>query len=232
MRTRIERSPSSSFGPAGASKYTLRTIFRMKSVTTELGELTQHNVKQLKVLNRDIFPVVYNEKFYKDLLEAGPLCKLGKQKSFRHRFREQTQRSIWTSLSRSIRMASRSYFSHSKVSRGLNERSPWTMLRQLSILAYCNDIVVGALCCRFDLSDNLRRLYIMTLGVLPKYRELGLGKSPLIALVGIILSLCSSWLGTLMLKHALKICDDDSRVDSIYLYVDTGVNLNFGVCFF
>jgi hypothetical protein len=54
-------------------------------VTTDLGELTQHNVKQLKVLNRDIFPVIYNEKFYKDLLEAGPLCKLGNnsnEKSF------------------------------------------------------------------------------------------------------------------------------------------------------
>lgn len=51
--------------------------FRIKSVNVELGELTQHNLKQLKVLHRDIFPVAYNEKFYKDLLEAGELCKLG-----------------------------------------------------------------------------------------------------------------------------------------------------------
>ncbi|CAF0857413.1 unnamed protein product [Adineta ricciae] len=114
---------------------------KTKQVKIELGELTQHNIKQLKVLNRDIFPVLYNEKFYKDLLESGELCKL----------------------------------------------------------AYCNDIVVGTLCCRFDLSDNRRRLYIMTLGVLAKYRELGLG--------------------TLMLKHALKICEDDGNVDSIYLHV-------------
>ncbi|UJR31294.1 hypothetical protein I4U23_018792 [Adineta vaga] len=113
-----------------------RKKLKIKRVNTDLGELTQHNIKQLKVLNRDIFPVLYNEKFYKDLLEAGELCKL----------------------------------------------------------AYCNDIVVGTLCCRFDLSDNRRRLYIMTLGVLAKYR-------------------------TLMLKHALKICEDDGNVDSIYLHV-------------
>lgn len=51
---------------------------RIKRVNIELGELTQHNLKQLKILNRDIFPVSYNEKFYKDLLDAGELCKLGK----------------------------------------------------------------------------------------------------------------------------------------------------------
>ena len=55
----------------------------MKRVNIELGELTQHNLKQLKVLHRDIFPVSYNEKFYKDLLEAGELCKLGR---FNHIF--------------------------------------------------------------------------------------------------------------------------------------------------
>jgi hypothetical protein len=46
---------------------------------------------------------------------------------------------------------------------------------KINFLAYCNDIVVGAVCCRIDLADNQRRLYIMTLGVLAKYRELGLG---------------------------------------------------------
>ncbi len=104
----------------------------MKRVNIELGELNQHNLKQLKVLHRDIFPVSYNEKFYKDLLEAGELCKLGNFNCFKQ-------------------------------------------FHSLLILAYCNDIVVGAVCCRIDLSDNRRRLYIMTLGVLAKYRELGLG---------------------------------------------------------
>ncbi len=66
-------------------------------------------------------------------------------------------------------------------------------------IAYCNDIVVGAVCCRIDLSENRRRLYIMTLGVLAKYRELGLG--------------------TLMLEHVFKICEREGNIDSIYLYV-------------
>lgn len=43
----------------------------------ELGEITRHNIKQLKRLNQVIFPVSYNDKFYKDVLEAGELAKLG-----------------------------------------------------------------------------------------------------------------------------------------------------------
>jgi hypothetical protein len=49
-------------------------IFRAK---LELGEITHHNIKQLKRLNNVVFPVSYNEKFYKDVLEAGELAKLG-----------------------------------------------------------------------------------------------------------------------------------------------------------
>lgn len=43
----------------------------------ELGEITVHNIKQLKKLNQIVFPVSYNDKFYKDVLEVGPLAKLG-----------------------------------------------------------------------------------------------------------------------------------------------------------
>uniref|UniRef100_A0A8D3CWP9 N-alpha-acetyltransferase 50, NatE catalytic subunit n=1 Tax=Scophthalmus maximus TaxID=52904 RepID=A0A8D3CWP9_SCOMX len=32
----------------------------------ELGDVTPHNIKQLKRLNQVIFPVSYNDKFYKD----------------------------------------------------------------------------------------------------------------------------------------------------------------------
>lgn len=50
-------------------------IFRCK---IELGDVTPHNIKQLKKLNTVVFPVSYNDKFYKDVLEAGELAKLGK----------------------------------------------------------------------------------------------------------------------------------------------------------
>lgn len=78
-------------------------------------------------------------------------------------------------------------------------------------LAYCNDIVVGAVCCRIDLSENRRRLYIMTLGVLAKYRELGLG--------------------TLMLEHVFKICEREGNIDSIYLYVRMTLRLSLSAFF-
>ena len=45
----------------------------------------------------------------------------------------------------------------------------------LFLLAYYNDIVVGAVCCRIDQTEDARRLYIMTLGCLAPYRRLGIG---------------------------------------------------------
>lgn len=43
----------------------------------ELGDVTPHNLKQLRRLNQVVFPVIYNDKFYRDVLEAGELAKLG-----------------------------------------------------------------------------------------------------------------------------------------------------------
>ncbi|KAG8190351.1 hypothetical protein JTE90_022000 [Oedothorax gibbosus] len=77
------------------------TNFRStKSGKIELGDVTPHNIRQLKRLNQVVFPVSYNDKFYKDILVAGELAKL----------------------------------------------------------AYYNDIVVGAVCCRVDAFDNLKNL--------------------------------------------------------------------------
>ncbi|XP_069746558.1 N-alpha-acetyltransferase 50 isoform X1 [Narcine bancroftii] len=49
---------------------------RGRSSRIELGDVTPHNIKQLKRLNQVIFPVSYNDKFYKDVLEVGELAKL------------------------------------------------------------------------------------------------------------------------------------------------------------
>lgn len=106
----------------------------------ELGGITKHNIKLMRRLNQAIFPVNYNEKFYKDVLEAGELAKL----------------------------------------------------------AFYNDIVVGAVCCRLELADNEKRLYIMTLGCLFTYRRLGIG--------------------TIMLKHVLDFATKKG-IDNIYLHV-------------
>ncbi|GFQ65666.1 n-alpha-acetyltransferase 50 [Trichonephila clavata] len=47
-----------------------------KSGKIELGDVTPHNIRQLKRLNQVVFPVSYNDKFYKDILVAGELAKL------------------------------------------------------------------------------------------------------------------------------------------------------------
>ncbi|XP_049964042.1 probable N-acetyltransferase san [Schistocerca serialis cubense] len=107
----------------------------------ELGDVTPHNIKQQKRLNQVVFPVSYNDKFYKDVLEAGELAKL----------------------------------------------------------AYYNDTVVGAVCCRIDTSENLCHLYIMTLGCLYHYRRLGIG--------------------TKMVEHVLNYVEKDRNFDSIFLHV-------------
>ncbi|XP_047118620.1 probable N-acetyltransferase san [Schistocerca piceifrons] len=107
----------------------------------ELCDVTPNNIKQLKCLNQVVFPVSYNDKFYKDVLEAGELAKL----------------------------------------------------------AYYNDSVVGAVCCRIYTSENLRCLYIMTLGCLYHYRRLGIG--------------------TKMVEHVLNYVEKDRNFDSIFLHV-------------
>lgn len=69
---------------------------------------------------------------------------------------------------------------------------------ELTKLAFYNDIVVGAVCCRIDTVANQRRLYIMTLGCLFPYRRLGIG--------------------TVMLNHILNYVEADGNFDNIFLW--------------
>ena len=46
------------------------------------------------------------------------------------------------------------------------------------LVAYYNDILIGAIACRLEAKgDGKAKLYIMTLGVLAPYRDLGVGES-------------------------------------------------------
>ena len=75
---------------------------------------------------------------------------------------------------------------------------------ELAKLAFYNGRVVGAICCRMDISktpsgETLRKLYIMTLGCLPPYRRKGIGSR--------------------MVQHIMDIVEKDGNYDSIFLHV-------------
>ncbi|GLE01808.1 hypothetical protein PINS_up010646 [Pythium insidiosum] len=70
-------------------------------------------------------------------------------------------------------------------------------------LAYWDDVVVGAICCRFEPLDDAptrQRVYIMTLGVLSPYRQCRIGRA--------------------LLQSVVSSARRD-RVDHIYLHVQT-----------
>ena len=116
---------------------------QISGVRIELGDITQHNIKQLKRLNQFILPVTYNDKFYKDVLEVNA--------------------------------------------------------SNLSKLAFFNDVIVGAVSCRIDISNGERSLYIMTLGCLAPYRRHGVG--------------------TVLLNHVFDICKTAGNFSKIFLHV-------------
>lgn len=101
----------------------------------------------------------------------------------------------------------------------------------LCLLAYFNDIAVGAVCCRVDHSQNQKRLYIMTLGCLAPYRRLGIGKEHVISKINtphcialktimfmfVVKTPPFLFPGTKMLNHVLNICEKDGTFDNIYL---------------
>ena len=86
---------------------------------------------------------------------------------------------------------------------------------ELAKLAFYNDIVVGAVCCRNDTStsatgDSTRKLYIMTLGCLAPYRRLGIG--------------------SVMVEHVMDIVEKDGNYDSIFLHVQVSIIMKRRLC--
>lgn len=53
------------------------TTLKRKKCVISLGQLTDKNIKQLKVLNSVVFPVHYRDSFYDALLRKTELSQLG-----------------------------------------------------------------------------------------------------------------------------------------------------------
>lgn len=133
------------------------------------ANVTKDNIGQLRRMNFDLFPVRYNDKFYGDILAKADT--------------------------------------------------------QLIRLAYHSDFLVGSVCCRLenyktvepteteskskrkekkkdkeeDAEKPMKRLYIMTLGVLNAYRRYGIG--------------------TRLLNHVIQYARESDKVDEIFLHV-------------
>ncbi|CAD5206555.1 unnamed protein product [Bursaphelenchus okinawaensis] len=69
----------------------------------------------------------------------------------------------------------------------------------LGKFVFFNDCVVGAVCCRIDIEEGVKKLYIMTLGTLAPYRRLGIG--------------------SMLLNHVFSLCEKDKGIKSVTLHV-------------
>jgi len=162
---------------------------------TDFGDLTEKNIGQLKVLNAAIFPVKYNEKFYADLLLPGreEFTKLAFYCDVlvgavccRKEEKEDSQNHAGSQNNTAGSSAQTNPAASSSAHNALPQGSVQ------------NSGPVGS------------RMYMMTLGVLAPYRNLGIGSK--------------------LVEHAIKICSKQPGVTDIYLHVQ--VNNDVGIEFY
>jgi N-alpha-acetyltransferase 50 len=71
--------------------------------------------------------------------------------------------------------------------------------------AFWNGFSVGAVCCRLETKEGVTRLYVMTLAVLPAYRNRNVGSN--------------------LVQSVLDACPDHTEVTEVYLHVQTNNDL-------
>jgi len=71
-------------------------------------------------------------------------------------------------------------------------------------LAYFNDILVGAICCREEYKDSVKTLYILTFGVLKPYRRYKIGSQ--------------------LIDEILESAKKDKEIKYVYLHIQVGNN--------
>jgi len=144
----------------------------MKRLDIQIGDVTLANLEQFKTLNVYALPVKYSTKFYKELLDKVP--------------------------------------------------------KELIKIAFHNGFAIGAICCRIDIEESsntatdnnsssssgrsleneendnknkIKKMYIMTLSILPAYRRRGVA--------------------TELLNYALKEAERMGDIDNAFLHVQT-----------
>jgi len=157
-----------------------RTGAKVERAAVELGEVTPNNLGQLKRLHSVIFPVTYADKFFKSMLDTPDFVRLGTVCVPRP--------------PKGVHLA-RLTLPHLPC---LSWRDP---------IAYYNDCAVGEVCAKRepfsgDPKEKDSKVYIMTLGVLAPYRQLGVGSE--------------------LLSHVIELCHKDATVKQLYVHMQVG----------
>jgi ribosomal protein S18 acetylase RimI-like enzyme len=147
----------------------------------------------MRTLNEYLYPIRYQDKFYTDILiqhdwsqygasgdalRPRTACPLYASPSIRGRF------CAWRTRARAFIIC-----------------TPASSCRAV-FTVFLRDVLVGAICCRLEPTDEGFKLYVLTLGVLEAYRRLGLAER--------------------MLAHIIAKAREQPLIKEIYLHVQDG----------